>query len=124
MEEKVRRAEVQLKERCRMGPFPLIEDDEIEEEDIDLYEKGNRLFATVIWATGNFSQQLVEAHLKNSTPKEPSNAIPPHFRQFADMFTKESFDTLPERKQWDHTIELVPDTKLSNCKVYPMSVAE
>ena len=124
VKEKVRQAEVQLKERCRIGPFPLIEDDEIEEEDVDLYEKGDRLFATVIRATGNFSQQLAEAHLKNSTPKEPSDVILPHFRQFADMFAKESFDTLPERKQWDHAIELIPDAKLSNCKVYPMSVAE
>ena len=125
VEEKVRWAEVQLKNRCRAGPFPLIEeDDEVEEENVELYEKGDRLFATVIRATGNFSQQLAEVHLKNSTLKEPSDAILPHFRQFTDIFAKESFDTLPERKQWDHAIELVPDAKLSNCKVYLMLVAE
>jgi hypothetical protein len=40
------------------------------------------------------------------------------------ILAKELFDTLPEWHQWDHAIELVPDPKLSNCKVYPMSVME
>ena len=69
-----------MKDRCRAGLFPLVEEDsELEDEDIDQYENGNRIFATVIRATGNFSQQLAEAHLKNSAPKGPSETILPHF---------------------------------------------
>lgn len=56
-EQWVRQAEAQLKDRCRAGPFPLVEEDsELDDEDIDQYEDGNRIFATVIQATGNFLQ--------------------------------------------------------------------
>ena len=40
------------------------------------------------------------------------------------MFSKESFDTLPSPKEWDHAIELIPGEKPSNCKVYPLSPSE
>ena len=33
-------------------------------------------------------------------------------------------DTLLELKQWDHTVELIPGEKATNCKVYPFSLAE
>ncbi|KNZ72954.1 hypothetical protein J132_01467 [Termitomyces sp. J132] len=36
------------------------------------------------------------------------------------MFSKTSFDLLPECKQWDHAIELMPDSKPSSCKVYSL----
>ena len=42
------------------------------------------------------------------------------FMTLKDVFSKTSFDSLPERKQWDHAIELVPDAEPSNCKVYPL----
>jgi hypothetical protein len=38
-----------------------------------------------------------------------------------DIFKGESFDSLPERQTWAHTIELIPDAKPANCKVYPIS---
>jgi hypothetical protein len=41
-----------------------------------------------------------------------------------DVFSKESFDTLPKHKQWDHTIELVPGEKPASCKVYPLAPSE
>ncbi|KNZ71728.1 hypothetical protein J132_07323 [Termitomyces sp. J132] len=34
------------------------------------------------------------------------------------MLSKASFDSLPEHKKWDHTIELLPDSTPSSCKVY------
>ena len=40
------------------------------------------------------------------------------------MFSKTSFNSLSERKQWDHAIELVPDVEPSNCKVYPLALKE
>ena len=40
------------------------------------------------------------------------------------MFSKESFDELPERKQWDHTIDLKPESQPFSMKVYPMSPVE
>ena len=40
------------------------------------------------------------------------------------MFSKETFDTLPPWKLWDHVIELEPGSKPTNCKVYPLSPKE
>ena len=40
------------------------------------------------------------------------------------MFTKESFDDLPESKPWDHAVELIPDAMPKSCKVYPLALSE
>ncbi len=48
--------------------------------------------------------------------------VPEHYQSFRDLFSKENFDELPERKLWDHAIKLVPNTKLTlDCKVYPLN---
>ena len=50
--------------------------------------------------------------------------IPEPYLDFWDAFSKELFDELPEQKQWDHAIELVPGFKLFSTKVYPISPVE
>ena len=40
------------------------------------------------------------------------------------MFSKESFDELPEWKQWDHAIDLKPESQPLSTKVYLMSPIE
>ena len=40
------------------------------------------------------------------------------------MFSKQSFDVLPEPKECDHAVELIPGSTPSGCKVYPLSPAE
>ena len=40
------------------------------------------------------------------------------------MFSKKTFDILLEPKEWDHAIEIIPGSKASNCKVYPLSLSE
>ena len=47
-----------------------------------------------------------------------------YLQEFKDVFAKESFDTLLERKPWDHAIKLEPGSKPTNCKVYPLSPRE
>jgi hypothetical protein len=69
----------------------------------------------------NILQWLAKAFHKNSEPKLFHKSIPTHFHDFKDLFTKSSFDHLPDRKVWDHAIELVPDAKASSCKVYPLA---
>ena len=54
----------------------------------------------------------------------PNDSIPTHFRDFEDVFSKASFDVLPEKRPWDHAIELIPDATPTNCKVYPLSLNE
>jgi hypothetical protein len=129
---------------CRVGPRPSwveeLDDDEEDEyiqADLDMkmpdladveLEEGDRLFATWeappaenICATGSTSQRLAEAFAKNSAKAE---LIPEYLREFSAVFSKESFDELPQRRIWDHAIELVPDAVPSSCKVYPLSPNE
>jgi hypothetical protein len=134
------RRERRTLERCQEGPTPhVIELDlSVEElEDVDpigcdefpdeiSIEEGDRILVAslppeseFINATSTTSQHLAEAHAKAS--KDPRDGLPDHFYDYLDVFSKESFDVLPERKPWDHAIELVPDSKPANCKVYPLA---
>jgi hypothetical protein len=67
-------------------------------------------------------QHLAEAYTQNSAPA--GTEVPSWAIDFSDVFNRESFDSLPERRTWDHAIELVPDAKLANCKVYLISPLE
>jgi hypothetical protein len=44
-----------------------------------------------------------------------------YLHDFEDFFSKSLFDCLSDCKIWDHVIELVPDGKALNCKVYPLT---
>ena len=50
--------------------------------------------------------------------------VPEFYHEFEKVFLKESFDELPERRKWDHAIELVPGAEPFSTKIYPMSVNE
>ena len=50
--------------------------------------------------------------------------IPEYLQEFKDVFSKETFDTLPPQNPWDHVIELELGSKPTNCKVYPLSLKE
>jgi hypothetical protein len=99
-------------------------DDDNEEE----LEEGNHVFYTVfapaeeICAGSTVLQHLAEAFAQNSSPAGIS--VLEWTEDFSDVFDKESFDFLLERQMWDHAIELVPDSKPTNCKVYPISQLE
>ena len=104
------------------GDFPEL----IELEDRDrIFAIGLIPPAAEIRASSTISQRLAKAFKLNSEASTPPNrAIPSYLKEFEDVFSKESFDTLPELKQWDHAIELVPGEKATNCKVYPLSPLE
>jgi len=40
------------------------------------------------------------------------------------VFAKEDFDILPEHRQWDHAIELIPSSEPKSSKIYPLSPVE
>lgn len=56
---------------------------------------------------------------------KPKVELPEQYTEYRSVFEKESFDSLPEHKPWDHAIELIPgsDPKV-NAKVYPLSPDE
>ena len=100
----------------------------------DNYEPGDRIFATWLHpeptpthvrATTSVSARLAEAHARNSDKMSFRDLVPEMLHEFEDVFSKESFDALPERRQWDHAIELnTDDPHLPRSKVYPMSLDE
>jgi len=45
-------------------------------------------------------------------------------QEFRDVFAKESFDELPDQKQWDHAIKLVPDARNFSTQSIPPSPGE
>src|SRR6266536_1210563 len=78
-----------------------------------------------IRAYSMISTRLAEAwHKQNDIPKTIPELVPQYLHDFEDVFAKSSFDSLPERKRWDHGIELVPGAQPSSCKIYPLSPNE
>ena len=137
-ERTARKAEIQRMEACSNGPIPSVYHDSDPEtdpsdvsdsSDLPSFEEGDRLLATGllpsppmdIRATSSILQHLAEAFRTNSLASAP---IPEYLQEFTSIFSKESFDVLPQPKEWDHAIELIPGSKPTNCKVYPLSPAE
>ena len=77
-----------------------------------------------IQAHTTMSQQLAEEALKSSEPKSFEEIVPPSYHEFQDIFSKESFDELPERWPWDHAIELTPGDHIIRCKIYNLNPEE
>ena len=50
--------------------------------------------------------------------------MPESLHDFKDVFSKESFNSLPDRRKWDHAIELERDPEPGFRKVYPMMLEE
>jgi hypothetical protein len=47
--------------------------------------------------------------------------VPSHYHKYKTVFTKESFDALPERQPWDHAIDLKEEADpILDCKIYPL----
>ena len=139
-ERKAKKEDIRCINACCTGPLPaFVEDADDEEEQLpdpedpedEPLEEGDRIWATgllpepeYIRASSTISQRLAEAFKKNSQPLEHEKHIPPHLRDFHSVFSKESFDDLPESKPWDHAVELTPDATPKSCKVYPLAASE
>ena len=65
----------------------------------------------------------MEGFRQNTEPAGDEH-VPLYVREFQSVFSKESFNELPETKLWDHAVELVIDTSLKSCKVYLLSASE
>jgi len=117
------------------GPVPELHTDSEEEEPKEAeepIEPGDCIFAiglvpapVEIQATYSVSQRLAEAFKCNSEASAPSGrSILEYLKEFDSVFSKESFNALPESKKWDHAVELIPGENASNCKFYPLAQME
>jgi hypothetical protein len=59
-----------------------------------------------VHALSTVSGRLAEAFAKNSKPKDFHDIVPTSLHAYADVFSKTAFDSLSERRKWDHAIEL------------------
>src|SRR5882757_10371162 len=54
--------------------------------------------------------------------------VPAHYHDFKDVFTKEEFNALPERRKWDHKINLLPGSlpegERKHGKIYSLTLEE
>jgi len=130
--------EVKAVNVCRSGPPPEYAED-LEEDETPFriceieYERGDRLFMTRILlelaaedlrATSTISQKLAEGARRASETRRGLLTLPDYAKGFESVFAKEDFDILPEHRQWDHAIELIPDSEPKLSKVYPLSPVE
>jgi len=126
------------KRRTSTFPVPKSPEEKIEQRNISSIRKlrlglenDDRLFAVwhhpVINATQTISQKLAEGHaqaLPETQKKTFEDIVPSQYHEYRAVFSKESFDELPDRKPWDHAIELKPDAEPHRCKIYPLSPNE
>jgi hypothetical protein len=59
-----------------------------------------------VCASSTVSGCLAEAFVKNTKPKGIEDIVPTTLHGYANVFSETTFDSLPERRKWDHTIEL------------------
>jgi len=74
--------------------------------------------------TSTISQKLAEGAYQASETQKGLLTLPNCVKGFGSVFTKEDFDILPEHRQWDHVIELIPGSEPKSSKVYPLSPVE
>jgi hypothetical protein len=77
-----------------------------------------------VHASSTVSGCLAEAFAKNSKPNGFEDIVPTTLHGYADILSETVFDSLPEHRQWDHTIELEREPSPGFQKVYPMTLTE
>jgi len=50
--------------------------------------------------------------------------ILPEYQDYADIFSQDNINTLPEHTKYDHLIDLIPDAKLPDGPIHPLSKKE
>ena len=67
-----------------------------------------------------YSQQLAEQEHLKKAERTFEEMVPEQYRDFAEVFSKSASERLPERKSYDHAIELIPDAKTFHSRFYPL----
>jgi transposase InsO family protein/predicted aspartyl protease len=118
---------------CYLSDFGKEPEDE-KVEDEETVEEGDRIWLKRIEeleeeqflrAYSTHAQKFAEEAMKSTRQKSLEEIVPGYcLPDFLSVFEKTTFDKLPERKRWDHAIELKPGTEPFNSKIYPLSVDE
>ena len=108
-----------LKFMCDNNHIPnfVATDDNNEKEE-------ERLFAINHSYLRNLSTKIAIQSGEAKRAQTFEEIVPEAYHEFKDMFDKETFDELPPRRPWDHTIELLPGDHKVDCKTYNLTNAE
>uniref|UniRef100_A0A0W0FDX2 Putative reverse transcriptase-rnase h-integrase n=1 Tax=Moniliophthora roreri TaxID=221103 RepID=A0A0W0FDX2_MONRR len=68
------------------------------------------------------SQVLAQAHKVKVKPLE--ELLPPYLSDYSDRFEKKKAERFPPSRSYDHVIDLKPDFKPRDCKIYSLSPKE
>jgi hypothetical protein len=112
---------------------PALDDDLDSDVDNVIIKEDDSIFMTMVHlvdpqhfvhASSTVSRRLAEAFTKNLKPKDFHDIVPTSLHTYADIFSETAYDSLPERRKWDHTIELEREPLPGFCKVYLMTLTE
>jgi hypothetical protein len=112
---------------------PALDDDLDNDIDDITIEEGDCIFMTMVHpvdpqhfvcALSTVSRRLAEAFAKNLKLKDFHDIVPTSLHAYTDVFSETAFDSLPEHRKWDHTIELERKPLPGFRKVYPMTLTE
>ncbi|GLB42887.1 putative retrotransposable element tf2 155 kda protein type 1-like [Lyophyllum shimeji] len=84
-------------------------------------------FSQNIWirAKTSISQGLAHSNPeKEEKPKTIDDLLPEHYKEYKSVFEKKASERMPERRVYDHAIDLKPDFVPRDCKVYPLTPEE
>jgi hypothetical protein len=115
------------------GTCPAFDDDLDSEVDDFTIEEDDRVFMMMVHpvdphhfvrASSTVSGHLAEAFAKNSKLKGFEDIVLTTLHKYADVFSETAFNSLPECRKWDHTIELEREPSPGYRKVYPITLTE
>lgn len=83
---------------------------------------------TIRAVTELFEAEKLEKHVRQLSEGEEAewkaacNQIPQHLHMFRDVFSERMFTQLPERRRWDHAIDLQPGAVVKDSPIIPLSL--
>lgn len=83
----------------------------------------DRLFAININRV-SVAMDIAIEQSRTKAQKTFEQTVPAEYHQYRDVFSEETFDTLPQSRPYDHAIELDTDAKPYCGKLYPMTNTE
>jgi len=99
--------------------------EDVEEKANEIEEGGRILFVNIEEEVLRQNEIEIRRVKEASEEAKFKDVVPEEYWEFKEEeFDKKAFNKLPPQRPWDHTIELIPEATLKDCKVYPLSIKE
>jgi len=80
-------------------------------------------FAQNVWIQAKSTPSQQFGH-KDKKEINLDDHLPAYCQQYREVFEKTAAERFPQRRPWDHAIDLKPDFIAKDCKIYPLSPLE